>query len=86
MQAIHDLVDAPAESVVPRRYVRTLAAHLKVKDAGQLTARQFWRETARLGGFLARKGDGDPGWITLWRGWQYLAPLFIGYLIGKQCG
>lgn len=28
--------------------------------------------TARLGGFLARKHDGLPGWQTLWRGWQRL--------------
>jgi len=21
------------------------------------------------GGFLGRKGDGDPGLITIWRGW-----------------
>ncbi len=28
--------------------------------------------TARLGGFLARKGDGLPGWQTIWRGWQRL--------------
>lgn len=27
---------------------------------------------ARLGGFLARKGDGQPGWQTIWRGWQRL--------------
>lgn len=28
--------------------------------------------TARLGGFIGRKGDGLPGWQTLWRGWQRL--------------
>ena len=28
--------------------------------------------TARLGGFLARKQDGLPGWQTIWRGWQRL--------------
>ena len=28
--------------------------------------------TARLGGFLARKGDGMPGWQTIWRGWHRL--------------
>jgi len=28
--------------------------------------------TARLGGFLARKHDGMPGWQTIWRGWQRL--------------
>src|SRR6202012_1395840 len=27
---------------------------------------------ARLGGFLARKNDGAPGWQTIWRGWQSL--------------
>ncbi len=27
---------------------------------------------ARLGGFLARKHDGNPGWQTIWRGWQRL--------------
>jgi hypothetical protein len=27
---------------------------------------------ARLGGFLARKHDGRPGWQTIWRGWQRL--------------
>jgi hypothetical protein len=25
---------------------------------------------ARLGGFLARKSDGMPGWQTIWRGWH----------------
>ena len=63
--------DAPALSVVPARYVRTLAAHLK-RSPGKMTTREFWRETARMGGFLGRKGDGDPGWLTLWRGWQQL--------------
>lgn len=28
--------------------------------------------TARLGGFLARRHDGMPGWQTIWRGWQRL--------------
>jgi hypothetical protein len=28
--------------------------------------------TARLGGFIGRKGDGLPGWQTIWRGWQRL--------------
>jgi hypothetical protein len=28
--------------------------------------------TARLGGFLARRGDGMPGWQTIWRGWHRL--------------
>lgn len=33
---------------------------------------------ARLGGFLARKHDGSPGWQTIWRGWQRLIWLSEG--------
>jgi hypothetical protein len=34
---------------------------------------------ARLGGFLARKGDGNPGWLTIWRGWRRLIDMTEGY-------
>jgi len=34
---------------------------------------------ARLGGFLARKGDGPPGTLTLWRGWKRLSDLTEGW-------
>jgi Transposase DNA-binding/Transposase Tn5 dimerisation domain len=30
------------------------------------------RAMAMLGGFIGRKGDGEPGWRTLWRGWERL--------------
>jgi len=30
------------------------------------------RAMALLGGFIGRKGDGEPGWRTLWRGWEKL--------------
>jgi hypothetical protein len=46
---------------------------------GKPTRRWFWVSIARLGGFLARKGDGDPGWLTLWRGWRKLMILLQGY-------
>lgn len=75
--------DAPARSVVPQQYVQTLAAYLK-RPAGKLTTREFWRETARLGGFLGRKGDGDPGWLTLWHGWQHLETLTLGVELAKR--
>ncbi|MEO6436179.1 MAG: IS4 family transposase [Tepidisphaeraceae bacterium] len=80
--------DTLAQRIVPKRYVKTLAAPLKLQ-AEKITARQFWRETARLGGFLCRKGDGDPGWITLWRGWQHLETLTAGMELAKRekkCG
>jgi len=41
---------------------------------------------AMLGGFLARKGDGDPGTITLWRGWKRLTNLTEGWCLSTQSG
>jgi hypothetical protein len=40
--------------------------------------------TARLGGFLARKHDGLPGWQTIWRGWQRLRWMTDGLEIMKE--
>jgi len=36
------------------------------------TVRQAVRWIAQLGGFLGRKGDGEPGITTIWRGWSRL--------------
>ena len=43
---------------------------------------------ARLGGFLARKADGMPGTMTLWRGWKRLIDLSEGYSLAPEtsCG
>ncbi len=41
---------------------------------------------ARLGGFLARKGDGAPGTIALWRGWKRLTDLTEGWSLAHQSG
>jgi len=46
--------------------------------------------TARLGGFLARKHDGMPGWQTIWRGWRRLMWMCEGLEtlneVRKKCG
>ena len=42
------------------------------QPAGGWTHRSALVAVARLGGFLARKHDGLPGWQTIWRGWQRL--------------
>jgi hypothetical protein len=36
------------------------------------------RTVARQGGYLGRKGDGPPGWKTLWLGWFYVQTLLEG--------
>ncbi len=46
--------------------------------------REITRLTAELGGFLGRKGDGEPGSTTLWRGLQRLHDIATGFLIFKQ--
>jgi len=45
------------------------------------TVRQAVRWIAQLGGFLGRKGDGEPGITTIWRGWSRLTDLADLYLI-----
>lgn len=39
---------------------------------GGWTNRNLMRSVAHLGGFIGRKHDGEPGWQTIWRGWQRL--------------
>ena len=47
------------------------------------TLRQAVRWVAQLGGFLARAQDGEPGVLTLWKGFQHLADLTAMYRIMK---
>jgi hypothetical protein len=55
------------------------------------TQRTVWRGIARCGGFLGRTGDGEPGWITIWRGWRSLLNMVEGVVLyrkneGRTCG
>ena len=63
--------DAPACNHIDPLWLGLIAARFAL-DAERLSVRQFWHAVARLGGFLARKGDGEPGWQTLWLGFQRL--------------
>jgi hypothetical protein len=52
-------------------------------------ARAYLRAIAKLGGFLGRKRDGDPGWITLWRGYSRLLDMELGHSLLREdtrCG
>lgn len=71
--------DQPAKKFVPRLYVRMLCRALRLPDATLLTAREFFRGVAKLGGFLGRKGDGEPGWQTTWHGWEKLLLMIRGH-------
>ena len=66
-----------ASQVLPTDLVQVVAALAQVPAAG-LTAQQCWYTIARYGGYLGRKGDGPPGWKTLWKGWVYIQALLEG--------
>jgi len=50
------------------------------------TQRTLWRGIARCGGFLGRRGDGEPGWITIWRGWKSLLNMVDGVVLYRKKG
>jgi hypothetical protein len=77
--------DIPAQRVVPRVWLQMLKAARKgLHRVHDLTIGQFWREVAKLGGFLGRKHDGEPGWITIWRGWEKLNNFVHGATLASK--
>jgi hypothetical protein len=67
----------PATEVIEPELLAVLAT-CSGQDASLMTLETFWVEVARLGGFLARRSDGTPGWKTLWKGWLHLQTLLEG--------
>jgi hypothetical protein len=87
-----------ASELVPQTYVKVLAACAARRAAkrgpranpppgADMSVAQFVTEVAKLGGFLARKSDGPPGWQTLWRGWEKLQLMVEGVtaILGERC-
>jgi hypothetical protein len=55
--------------------------HTPTPPATPPTLRQAVHWIARLGGFLERRGDGEPGVSVLWKGFQHLTDLTTMYCI-----
>lgn len=69
---------AKAATHVPSSWLKCLKlARPKLKLTG-MSVYTFFRELAKLGGFLGRKGDGEPGWQTVWHGYKKLHSLLDG--------
>jgi len=68
----------PAVTVMDPLWVQILNARLGEPPERPLTMADFWRGVAQLGGHQGRPRDGEPGWKTIWRGWQYLSDLVLG--------
>jgi hypothetical protein len=69
--------DRPAHEVIEPHTLAVLAVRSGLSPS-MMTVGTFWIQVARLGGYLARRGDGPPGWKTLWKGWLHLQTLLEG--------
>lgn len=70
--------ECPAAKVVPVRWIDMLERVRKGRSRKITSAYEFYRALAKLGGFLGRKHDGEPGWITIWRGFEKLQLMIRG--------
>jgi len=85
--AARDTPTRPAHEVAPQKWIAMLRAVRRIPASRELTIRDFVRQLAGLGGHMLRKCDGEPGWITLWRGYEKLQLLLRGAdALGKKCG
>ncbi|MBL8815614.1 MAG: IS4 family transposase, partial [Planctomyces sp.] len=79
--------DRPAREVAPVQWVRLVQTARRKPVNENMTIHQFIRALAGLGGHLGRKSDGEPGWITVWRGFEKLMLIVRGAnLAEKKCG
>lgn len=81
--ALESQPKAPAEQVATAEEIQVLCKFHK-HDADSLSVRDFVRGVAKLGGFLGRKHDGEPGVLTLWRGYQRLQDMLQGYRLNAS--
>jgi hypothetical protein len=84
--AARETPDRPAVEVAPAQWVELVQLVRKKPANPRMTLRDFLRAIAGLGGHLGRKSDGEPGWITLWRGFEKLMLLARGADTQQKCG
>lgn len=75
-----------ASSVLAHDEEEVLLLHAEVHDrrpVGPLCLKDAVVLIAKLGGYLGRKNDGPPGWLTLWRGFRRLCAMLDGYKLSQ---
>lgn len=78
--------ERPAAEVVPLKWIEMLRMLRRKTKTPAWSVREFYRQLAGLGGFLGRKCDGEPGWITIWRGFERLARAMRYEELRLNCG
>jgi hypothetical protein len=69
--------EAPAKQAGTAAEIRLIGRWLG-QGGGRLSVREFVRGVAKLGGFLGRRRDGEPGVRALWRGYERLQDMVLG--------
>lgn len=75
---------ARAATHVPTSWLKCLKLARPKTNLTGMTVYEFFRELAKFGGFLGRKGDGEPGWQTIWRGFNKLQLLLDGMQLAAK--
>jgi hypothetical protein len=71
-------IKKPASEFVDKRAVKIISK--RYNQPMDMSVREFLRSVARLGGFLGRKSDGEPGWQTIWSGWLRILDMLFGFM------
>ena len=72
-----------AHEVIEPLTLAVMADHCGLSPT-TMTLGTFWMEIARLGGYLARRRDGPPGWRTVWKGWLTLQARLEGVQLASR--
>ena len=75
--------DTPATLVVSQEVIYVVT-QMDKRPGATLTANDLWRTIASFGGYLNRKSDGPPGWLTLWKGWLYVQTVLQGVRLAMR--
>ena len=72
-----------ADQVLTRLQMTVLCG-LRPRLKADCLAGEALRAIATMGGFMGRKGDGNPGWRTLWAGFEKLLMAEKGFLVARE--
>ena len=75
--------EAIEQETIPAQSVAVLEAQYG-RPAGGWTNKALLHTIARMGGYLGRKNDAPPGWLSIWRGWRRLSDMTHGYILATQ--